>query len=86
MTAVTVARAINTRKEQPEPFSASLTSPPAIQRTKKQTRDKDEKVSLDQKAAHYGELMTVMKGKQATLYGHHVDGNGDRERDSFSSG
>ena len=51
----------NTRKEQPEQFSSSLTSPPAIRRTKKRTRDMDEKASGDQKAAHYGELMTVMK-------------------------
>ena len=55
----------NTRKELPEPFSASLTSPSAIRRTKKRTRDKDEKASQDQKAAHYGQLMTVMKERRS---------------------
>ena len=51
----------NTRKDTPEQFALSLTSPPPIRRTKKRTRDMDEKASTDQKAAHYGELMTVMK-------------------------
>ena len=71
----------NTRKEQPEPFSSSLTSPPAIRRTKKRTRDKDENTSPDQKAAHYGELMTVMKESASHLV--RSSGNRDRERDSF---
>ena len=71
----------NTRKEQPEPFSSSLTSPPAIRRTKKRTRDKDEKESPDQKAAHYGELMAVMKESASHLV--QSSGMRDRERDSF---
>ena len=71
----------NTRKEHPEPFSSSLTSPPAIRRTKKRTRDKDENTSPDQKAAHYRELMTVMKESASHLV--RSSGNRDRERDSF---
>ena len=71
----------NTRKELPESFSASLTSPPAIRRTKQLTRDKDEKASPDQKAAHYGELMTVMKESVSHLV--RSSGTRDREWDSF---
>ena len=72
----------NTRKELPEPFSASLTSPPAIRRTKKRTRDKDEKTSPDQKAAHYGDLMTVMKESASHLV-RSSSATRDRQRDSF---
>ena len=72
----------NTRKELPEPFSALLTSPPAIRRTKKRTRDKDEKASPDQKAAHYGDLMTVMKESASHLV-RSSSATRDRERDSF---
>ena len=72
----------NTRKELPEPFSASLTSPPAIWRTKKRTRDKDEKASPDQKAAHYSDLMTVMKESTSHLV-RSSSATHDREQDSF---
>ena len=72
----------NTRKELPEPFSESLTSPPAIRRTKKRTRDKDEKASQDQKAAHCGDLMTVMKESASHLV-RSSSATSDREQDSF---
>ena len=72
----------NARKEQPEQFSSSLTSPPAIRRTKKRTRDVDEKAPVDQKAAHYGELMTVMKESASHLV-RASSGTHDCERDSF---
>ena len=80
MTATTVARATQ-EKNSREPFSSSLTSPPAIRRTKKRTRDKDENTAPDQKAAHYRELMTVMKESPSHLVW--SSGNRDRERDSF---
>ena len=72
----------NTRKDPPEKFGSSLTSPPPIRRTKKRTRDMDEKASGDQKAAHYGELMTVMKESASHLV-RSSSGMHDREWESF---
>ena len=72
----------HTRKEPQELFSSSLTSPPGIRRTKKRTRDKDEKVFPDEKSGHYGKLMTVMKESANNLV-RCSSGTRDRERDSF---
>ena len=72
----------NTRKEPRELFHASLTSPPAIRKSMKRTRSKDEKVSPDEKSGNYGELVTVMKESASHL----VRGSADRrdpQRDSF---
>ena len=72
----------HTRKEPKELFSSLLTSPPGIRRTKKRTRDKDEKVSPDEKSGHYVELMTVMKESASHLV-RGSSGTCDREWDSF---
>ena len=72
----------NTRKEGSELFHSSLTSPPAIRKSMKWTRSKDEKVSPDEKSRNYGELVTVMKESASHL----VRGSADRrdlEQDSF---
>ena len=72
----------NTRKEPRELFHSSLTSPPGIWKTVKRTRDKDEKVSPDEKSGHYGELVTVMKESASHLVRGSSDTR-DLERDSF---
>ena len=72
----------NTQKEGRELFHSSLTSPPAIRKSMKRTRSKDEKVSPDKKSRNYGELVTVMKESASHL----VRGSADRrdpEQDSF---
>ena len=46
------------------------------------TRDKDEKVSRDEKSGHYGELVTVMKESASHLVRGSSDTR-DPERDSF---
>ena len=49
----------------------------------KRTREKDEKVSPDEKSGHYGELVTVMKQSASHLYRGSSSDTRDPERDSF---
>ena len=72
-----------TRKEPRQLFQSSLTSPPGIRKTMKRTREKDQKVSPDEKSAHYGELVTVMKQSASHLTRASSADTRDPERDSF---
>ena len=72
-----------TRKEPRQLFQSSLTSPPGMRKTMKRTREKDQKVSPDEKSAHYGELVTVMKQSASHLTRTSAADTRDPERDSF---